>query len=77
MSRQVKSDIAKTRLNQEQRKRFDSIKKMLALTEDASALRACIDFTYNVTQDQFGGNIGQLFMRKGSRKQGIYQVDQG
>lgn len=46
------------------RTELDKAKKTLGLNDDAKAIRACINFTNNVAQNMFGGNIQNMFKRR-------------
>ena len=43
---------------------LDKAKKLLGLSDDSKAIRACMNFTNNVAYNLFGGNIGDMFKRK-------------
>lgn len=43
---------------------LDKAKQLLGLSDDAKAIRACINFTNNVAHNMFGGNIQNMFKRR-------------
>ena len=60
----MREDIIKARLDVNERRQAKRLKQMLGITEDSTLIRACLNCTENVTRNLFGGNFGQLFVRK-------------
>ena len=51
------------------------LKKMLGLDDTSKVMRACMNFTYNVTHNMFGGNIQDVFKRnKKNEDQELYNI---
>ena len=43
---------------------LEKAKRLLGLTDDSKVIRACMNFTVNVAQRLFGGNLGNMFKRR-------------
>lgn len=58
------------------RSELDKAKNILGLSDDAKAIRACINFTNNVSHNMFGGNIQDMFKRRrGNEEVELYHKD--
>lgn len=64
----MSDDTITIRVNKEEREQIERIKAFLGLNgqygADTSTLKACLNFTENVTHKLFGNKMAQLFYKK-------------
>lgn len=68
----MKDNTITIRLNEEETAQLDRLKEFLGLKgqfgEDSSTIKACMNFTENVTHNLFGDRLSKLFYQRKTSK---------